>query len=112
MKNWRHCWGNPSDLVDSAIYSMSFALLRNLKADGTYIFIPEGCLRIAQRFNVGCRTKMSLSPEGTAEPWRAASAVPFGTRSRSVMEPNVETLGYYQLSLRDKVHRTDFSVAT
>jgi len=32
---------------------------------------------------------------------------PFGTFSLSELDPNVETLGYYRLSLRDKVVRGD-----
>ena len=31
------------------------------------IFIPEGCLKIAQRFNVGNVVGKDLSPAGTAE---------------------------------------------
>ena len=45
---------------------------------------------------------MGTSPEGTAETRCGSSAVPprlIGLRRRV---PNVETLGYYQMSLRDK----------
>jgi hypothetical protein len=41
----------------------------------------------------------SLRPEGTAD--SASSAVPSGLFLRG-LPPNVETLGYYQKSLRDK----------
>src|SRR5215471_10420031 len=41
--------------------------------------IPEGCLKLAQRFNVGSCPPKSQSPEGTAESRRTvASAVPSG----------------------------------
>ncbi len=43
-----------------------------------FIFIPEGCLIIAQRFNVGCRAQNRLRPEGTAEITHISSAVPSG----------------------------------
>ena len=68
---------------------------------GFSIFIPEGCLIIAQRFNVGYRVLGCLSPEGTAEIAPIPSAVPFGTNPLRNAPPNVETLGYCRMSLRD-----------
>jgi len=64
--------------------------------------IPEGWLRIAQRFNVGLGVESHTSPGGTAERNYRLSVVPFGTSSVSIPDPNVKTLGYFQLSLRDK----------
>ncbi len=67
--------------------------------------VPEGHLRIAQRFNVGSQTPGHPSPEGTAEvvPREGgSSAVPSGLRQPKDRLPNVETLGYSQVSLRDK----------
>ena len=42
------------------------------------------------------------SPEGTAETLPAPSAVPPGLFALWGLVPNVETLGYYRISLRDK----------
>ena len=36
-------------------------------ASRSFITVPEGHLRLAQRFNVGCGPARGLSPEGTAE---------------------------------------------
>jgi hypothetical protein len=44
----------------------------------------------------------STSPEGTAETRRDPSAVPPGLIVLQALVPNVETLGYYRMSLRDK----------
>ena len=66
------------------------------------IFIPEGCLTIAQRFNVGCAGSGRASPGGTAEPTGPVSR-PFGTYRSSGLVPNVQTLGYFRMSLRDRV---------
>src|SRR5438093_12718364 len=43
------------------------------------------------------------SPEGTAEDSRAVSAVSSGLDDLGTDPPNVETLGYCRMSLRDKV---------
>jgi len=43
------------------------------------------------------------SPEGTADGSRAVSAVPSGLDDLGTDQPNVETLGYCRMSLRDKV---------
>ena len=70
------------------------------------VFIPEGCLKIAQRFNVGFSVRKAMSPEGTAD-----SAVPvfvshpFGTRVFPVALPNAEALGYSHKPLWDEVVR-------
>src|SRR5689334_21867411 len=45
---------------------------------------------------------MFCSPEGTAEKELLALSRPFGTSSLSAYLPNVETLGYYRFSLREK----------
>jgi len=42
------------------------------------------------------------SPEGTAENLRAPAAVPSGLIGPRTLVPNVETLGYYRMSLQDK----------
>src|SRR5206468_12465261 len=49
------------------------------------------------------RGKWRPSPEGTAEGSRAVSAVPSGLDDLGTDQPNVETLGYCRMSLRDKV---------
>ena len=49
---------------------------------------------------------MVVSPEGTAEGSRAVSAVPSGLDDLGTDQPNVETLGYCRMSLRDR----DFSI--
>jgi hypothetical protein len=59
-------------------------------------------LTIAQRFNVGCAGSGRASPGGTAEPTGPVSR-PFGTYRSSGLVPNVETLGYFRMSLRDRV---------
>jgi hypothetical protein len=61
---------------------------------------PEGMFDNSSTFQrwvcgLGC-----ASPEGTAEPARPVSR-PFGTHCSSGLVPNVETLGYYRMSLRD-----------
>ena len=53
-------------------------------------FIPEGCLIIAQRFNVGCRAQSCFSPEGTAEIARIPSAVPSGLRPLPALVPTLK----------------------
>ena len=45
---------------------------------------------------------MATSPEGTAETLCDPSAVPSGLIGLRTLVPNVETLGYYRMSLRDK----------
>ena len=46
--------------------------------------------------------KWRSSPEGTAEGARAVSAVPSGLDDLGTDQPNVETLGYCRMSLRDR----------
>src|SRR5438874_1774194 len=53
------------------------------------VFIPEGWLRITQRFNVGIGAQGAVSPEGTAENPRSFSR-PFGTYGSLCSDPNVE----------------------
>src|SRR5205814_1662919 len=66
------------------------------------VSIPEGWLIIAQRFNVGISAQGTVSsPEGTAEGVGIFSR-PFGTYGSLCTDPNVETLGYSQPSLRDE----------
>ena len=69
-----------------------------------FICIPKGCLRIAQRFNVGWGVQTCVSPEGTAKPGIDHLSRPFGTRCGWMVDPNVETFGYFRTSLRDKVY--------
>ena len=45
---------------------------------------------------------MVVSPEGTAEASRAVSVVPSGLEDLCTDQPNVETLGYCRISLRDR----------
>jgi hypothetical protein len=71
-------------------------------------FVPEGHATIAQRFNVGNLAHERLSPEGMTDTCTdcAADAIfsrAFGTFFLSADGPNVETLGYYQASLRDSL---------
>src|SRR5260221_8484946 len=63
-------------------------------------FVPEGHLRIAQRFSVEKATPTIQVPKGRLK--RLGFSRPFGTYANSKRVPNVETLGYYQVSLRDK----------
>lgn len=61
--------------------------------------------KIAQRFNAGATGNGCPSPEGATE---VAAAIeiplgrPFGTRIAACGQPSVETLGYYQISLRER----------
>src|SRR5213592_3407509 len=48
-------------------------------------------------------TNGGSGPEGTAEGSHAVSAVPSGLDDLGTDQPNVETLGYCRMSLRDKV---------
>ena len=59
--------------------------------------------KIAQRFNAGVGARGSKSPCGAKEELvePRASVVPAGTWLRWSPRPSVETLGYFQLSLRD-----------
>ena len=65
-------------------------------------FIPEGCLKIAQRFSVGLDHPMRSSPEGTAEkvdrPFQPSLR---DWRFSFPRLPNAKALGYFQTSLRD-----------
>jgi hypothetical protein len=65
-------------------------------------FIPKGWLRIAQYLNVGCPSGKRSSPEGTVEGRARLSPVPSGLILFGGLLPNVETLGYDRVSLRDK----------
>ena len=62
--------------------------------------IPKGFLGIAQRFSVGKCPTIGLVPKGrlTLAP---SFSRPFGTASFWSRPPNVETLGYSHMSLRD-----------
>ena len=67
-----------------------------------FVFVPEGRMIIAQRFNVGfSRTKANKSRRDGRH-WPPRSAVPSGRVTVRAHQPNVETLGYCQMSLRDK----------
>jgi hypothetical protein len=55
-----------------------------------------------ERFNVGySRTKIDKSRRD-GRPWPPSSAVPSGRATLRAQQPNVETLGYCRMSLRDK----------
>ena len=72
--------------------------------------VPEGHATIAQRFNVGLGVRWcGASPEGTAEVSIRAVNRPFGTDAScgAGRFPKVETLGYFQESLRDKKQNPD-----
>ena len=60
-------------------------------------------MRIARRFNAGNRSPKTLSPEGTDEGARG-SAVPTGL-DHSITRPGVETPGYSQLFLRNRISK-------
>jgi hypothetical protein len=73
---------------------------------------PEGHATIAQRFNVGTGVLRRTSPEGTADGSSDLTrppdlSRPFGTYLELAVRPNVETLGYYQASLRDELRNSD-----
>jgi len=56
----------------------------------------------AQRFNVGYAAKKTRRLEGTVEESLLASVVPSGLQFTALDAfPNVETLGYFRMSLRD-----------
>jgi len=63
-------------------------------------FIPEGWLKIAQRFSVGSGPNERTSPGGTAEHAGYFSR-PSGTYLLLMRGPNAEALGYSRMSLRD-----------
>jgi hypothetical protein len=62
--------------------------------------VPKGHPIIAQRFQRWVKCRNDTSPEGTAEPIHQFQPS-LRDSLRSHVYPNVETLGYYQLSLRD-----------
>ena len=66
--------------------------------------VPEGRLRLAQRFNAGESVRYSPSPGGTADETARGPEFsrPSGTRAIAHALPSVETLGYSQMSLRDR----------
>ena len=71
---------------------------------GSSGLVPEGRLRIAQHFSVGVTRRRITSPEGMADGEQLSPnfSRPCGTRHLILIPPNVETLGYSQLSLRDR----------
>lgn len=71
---------------------------------GLSLLIPEGWLKIAQRFNVGTGVLAQVSPEGTTEYW-ARIQPSLRDLFSLISVPNVETLGYCRKSLRDSDHR-------
>ncbi len=87
--------------------------MTQMNTDGTRSpQVPKGQVTIAQRFNVGFSVRWILSPEGTAEfvshAGRPAKVQP-SLRDGSNAEPypNVETLGYFRMSLRDSSQRAE-----
>ncbi len=87
--------------------------LQQMNADGERApQVPKGQATIAQRFNVGFSAREVISPEGTAE------IEPHDVRSAKVQPslrdghhaypcPNVETLGYFRMSLRANSRRAE-----
>ena len=74
-------------------------------------FVPEGLLIIAQQFTAGLSVSIptDLSPEGTIENGHLAEmklitpVVPSGLKTRMRPRlPSDKSLGYYQISLREK----------
>ncbi len=71
--------------------------------------VPKGPMTIAQRFNVGISVRAIISPEGTAEmaeieinDVRSAKGQPsLRDENNARPYPNVKTLGYCRMSLRD-----------
>lgn len=67
--------------------------------------VPEGHSENSPTFRtLGTRAANSISPEGTAEAGLEDRSLsrPSGTCCSSAIPPNVETLGYFRASLRDK----------
>ena len=73
--------------------------------------VPEGLLIIAQQFTAGLSVSIptDFSPEGTTENGQVAkkemitSVVPTGLKTRMRPRlPSDKSLGYYQISLREK----------
>ena len=78
---------------------------------GTSLFVPEGLLIIAQQFTAGLSvsTSTDFSPEGTTENGEVAKrklitpVVPSGLKTRMRPRlPSDKSLGYDQISLREK----------
>ena len=78
------------------------------------IYVPEGLLIIAQQFTAGLSVSIptDLSPEGTIENGHLAEmklitpVVPSGLKTRMRPRlPSDKSLGYYQISLREKESR-------
>ena len=74
-------------------------------------YVPEGLLIIAQQFTAGLSVSIptDFSPGGTTENGRIAkmklitSVVPSGLKTRKRPRlPSDKSLGYYQISLREK----------
>src|SRR5260221_11477813 len=66
------------------------------------LIVPEGYLRIAQGFNLGYGVIERIeSRRGRLNCWSTLNR-PFGTRGPEGVKPKVETLGYSQMSLRDR----------
>src|SRR5258706_12487944 len=57
---------------------------------GTQCPVPEGQLRIAQRFSVGFDRRAASSPEGTAERQWSRSAVPSGLIVDLPLDPTLK----------------------
>jgi len=69
---------------------------------------PAGPATIPQRFHVGTGVLRRTNPKGPAEGWRELTrgrlfTRPFKTYEWPAINPNVETLGYYQSSVRAQV---------
>ncbi len=83
-----------------------------LESRGELAEVPKGRPTIAQRFNVGSVAGKDIRPEGTAEIRmqndRSADSQPSLRDEESIAEPkpDVETLGYFQMSLRDNSQGT------
>ena len=62
-------------------------------------------VRIAQRFNAGLKAGREASPGGKTEKrgFGVGFCRPSGTLGLRPRQPSVETLGYYRMSLRDKL---------
>ena len=68
-------------------------------------------MKIAQRFNAGLTATILKSRRDVRDQRRKFNlplSRPFGTRTTACGQPSVETLGYYQKSLRDKHHPACF----
>jgi hypothetical protein len=69
------------------------------------ISVPEGHSRLAQCFNIGITDRNRISPEGTAENPVAIQPSLRDLHAFQHTHPTLKTLGYFQMSLRDKFPR-------